>query len=39
VAFVGLLVLAGVGQGAFMDFSLLSTNEEREVVVLVEVET
>jgi hypothetical protein len=36
---VGLLVLAGVGKGAFVDLALLSTDEEGEVVVFVEVET
>ncbi len=39
MALVGLLVLAGVGKRAFMDLALLSTDEEGEIVVFVEVKT
>lgn len=38
MALVSLLILARVSQGTFMDLSLLSAHEEREVVESVEIE-
>ena len=38
MAFVGLLVLAWVRQGTFVDFALLGADDEWEVVEFVEVE-
>ena len=38
MTFVGLLILTGIGEGTFVDFTLLGAYKEREVVELVEVE-